>query len=284
MRFFIFLLVFGLYPLLAHAGSVEIVPRAIPAGGTALLRWNGETPALAVAKYNGRLLYLSPQASGAVALLGADIDAAAGSYPVSVTVSRASGEIETFQSFIEIRVASYPEERLTLPPSMVSPKAADILKRIGRERAVLKDLFSTSTPALLLDSVALPVRDPVSSPFGLRRILNGKPKSPHAGIDFRSPLGTPVHASASGEVVFSGELYYTGKTIILDHGQGLFSIYAHLDSLACSGGELLSQGDVLGKVGSSGRSTGPHLHWGVKLRGDRVDPMALMSLLAEEKP
>ncbi len=284
MRLWFFLTVFALIPLLADAGSVSIVPRAIPSGGAALLRWHGEPPARAVAKYNGRLLSLSPTASGAVALLGADIDAAPGRYPVLVTVTWSSGASETRQSFIEILASSYPEERLTLPASMVSPKDPAVVKRIGREWAMLKETFSVSTPGRFPGPLILPVEDPVSSPFGLKRILNGKPKSPHAGIDFRSPLGTPVHASAAAEVSFSGDLYYTGKTVILDHGQGLFSIYAHLDSLACSKGMSLERGDLLGRVGSSGRSTGPHLHWGVKLRGDRIDPMALMALLAEEIP
>jgi murein DD-endopeptidase MepM/ murein hydrolase activator NlpD len=123
----------------------------------------------------------------------------------------------------------------------------------------------------------------VSSPFGLRRILNGQPKSPHAGVDFRSPAGTAVRAAARGRVAFAGELYYTGRTVILDHGEGLFSLYAHLQTLACSPEAVLEAGTVLGTVGSTGRSTGPHLHWGVKLRGDRLDPLALTELLSGEK-
>jgi len=124
----------------------------------------------------------------------------------------------------------------------------------------------------------------VSSPFGLRRILNGKPRSPHSGVDFRSSRGTPIRSAAAGVAVFAGDLYYTGKTVVLDHGDGLYTLYAHLESIDCRTGERLKDGDIVGKVGSSGRSTGPHLHWGCKLRGDRIDPLALVNLFREEKP
>jgi murein DD-endopeptidase MepM/ murein hydrolase activator NlpD len=117
----------------------------------------------------------------------------------------------------------------------------------------------------------------------LRRVLNGQPRSPHAGIDFRSPRGTPVKASAPGVVAWVGDLYFTGLTVVVDHGGGLYTLYCHLDRIDCSAGQILTSHEILGRVGSTGRSTGAHLHWGVKLRGDRVDPLALTSLLNGKK-
>ncbi len=141
---------------------------------------------------------------------------------------------------------------------------------------MLSSLFADSASPPLWGGFRRPVDDPFGSTFGLRRILNGQPRAPHAGIDFRSPRGTPVRASGRGRVAFVGDLYFTGRTVILDHGAGLFSLYAHLERSRCRTGELLEGGAILGEVGSSGRSTGPHLHWGFKLRGDRIDPLALL--------
>jgi murein DD-endopeptidase MepM/ murein hydrolase activator NlpD len=264
-------------------GELSLEPPVIDNGGAALLRWSGETPSLAVARFNGRLYYLRAVPEGALALLGTDLELAAGSYPVAVTVVDRRGEARFFDRSLEVRQAPRPVERLTLPPAMVTPRDPAVLKRLEQERALLAELYARQTTPPLWDSFRTPVSDPVGSPFGLRRILNGQPKSPHAGVDFRSPAGTAVRAAARGRVAFAGELYYTGRTVILDHGAGLFSLYAHLQTLGCSPDAVLEAGAVLGTVGSTGRSTGPHLHWGVKLRGDRLDPLALTELLSGEK-
>jgi murein DD-endopeptidase MepM/ murein hydrolase activator NlpD len=280
MRWLLLLL---LLPALAWGGELSLKPPAIDNGGVALLQWAGETPSVAVARFNGRLYYLWPAPGGALTLLGTDLEQAAGNYPVEVTVVDPRGETQFFHLSLEIRQAVRAEERLTLPPEMVTPRDPAVLNRIEKERALLDELFARQTTPPLWESFTNPVSDPVGSPFGLRRILNGQPKSPHAGVDFRSPAGTAVRAAARGRVAFAGELYYSGQTVILDHGEGLFSLYAHLQTLGCGPGELIEAGTVLGTVGSTGRSTGPHLHWGVKLRGDRIDPLALTELLKGEK-
>jgi murein DD-endopeptidase MepM/ murein hydrolase activator NlpD len=280
MRWF---LLFLLLPALAWGGELSLKPPVIDNGGVALLRWAGETPSVAVAHFNGRLCYLWPVPGGALTLLGTDLELAAGNYPVEVTVVDPRGETQFFHLSLEVRQAVRAEERLTLPPEMVTPRDPAVLNRIAKERALLDEIFARQTTLRLWESFTYPVRDPVGSPFGLRRILNGQPKAPHAGVDFRSPAGTAVRAAARGKVAFAGELYYSGQTVILDHGEGLFSLYAHLQTLGCGPGEMIEAGAVLGTVGSTGRSTGPHLHWGVKLRGDRIDPLALTELLQGEK-
>jgi murein DD-endopeptidase MepM/ murein hydrolase activator NlpD len=278
----LFLLIL-LFPAQTLAGVLTLEPPVVDNGGVALLHWHGAPPSVAVARFNNRFYNLRSTPQGMLALLGTDLELAPGSYPVEVTVVNPRGEAESFHLRLEVRQAVRPEERLTLPPAKVTPSDPAVLKRIEKERALLADLFSRQQTPPLWESFAHPVTDPVGSPFGLRRILNGQPKSPHAGVDFRSPAGTPVRAAASGKVAFAGDLFYTGQTVILDHGEGLFSLYAHLQTIGCSPGELLDAGTVLGRVGSTGRSTGPHLHWGVKLRGDRVDPLALTELLGGEK-
>jgi murein DD-endopeptidase MepM/ murein hydrolase activator NlpD len=145
----------------------------------------------------------------------------------------------------------------------------------------LNEVFATRTTRLW-KTFARPVDGPVNSVFGKRRLLNGKPRSPHSGTDFRSPAGTPVLAMGTGRVVLTDELFYTGHTVVLDHGEGLFSLYGHLSKIEATAGELVDTGQLIGKVGSSGRSTGPHLHVTMRLLGERIDPMALLELFAAE--
>jgi murein DD-endopeptidase MepM/ murein hydrolase activator NlpD len=278
------LLFFLLFPASVSAAGLSLTPADVETGGVFLLRWEGASPSLAVARFNDRAIYLSPTAQGAIALLGTDVELAPGTYPIDAAVVDRLGRTSFQYAAITVRQASRSVERLSLPPAMVTPRDPAVLKRIGRERRVLSELFARRNRPVLWESFARPVSDPVSSPFGLRRILNGEPRSPHSGVDFRSPRGTPVRAAARGTATFVGDLYYTGRTVVLDHGEGLYTLYAHLETARCRPGQLLEAGEVLGRVGSSGRSTGPHLHWGGKLRGDRIDPMTLVELLREEKP
>lgn len=268
---------------LALVGTLYLSPPVVDPGGVALVTWEGEAPATAVARFSGRTYRFAVAAPGAVALIGTDLELSPGVYPVLVELTDEAGKTRKHRIRLAVRKAERPSEQLTLPPDMVAPTDPVVQRRIARERKELAALFSrTSTPSLW-QGFSRPVGDPVGSPFGLRRILNGKPGSPHAGVDFRSSMGTPVRAAGRGRTVFAGDLYFTGRTVILDHGEGLFSLYAHLQTTRGRQGQLVAEGEVIGEVGSTGRSTGPHLHWGMKLRGDRIDPLALVELLAGEK-
>jgi murein DD-endopeptidase MepM/ murein hydrolase activator NlpD len=118
----------------------------------------------------------------------------------------------------------------------------------------------------------------LSGAFGLNRIINGKQRSPHTGVDLKAEEGTPVLATNSGIVVLVDELFFTGKSVILDHGWGLYSMYFHLSEVSVKNGDRVDTGTMLGRVGSTGRSTGAHLHWGIKMNGARVDPFSLLRL------
>lgn len=117
-----------------------------------------------------------------------------------------------------------------------------------------------------------PVPGRQSSPFGLRRYFNGEPRNPHSGLDFAAPTGTPVKSPADGRVLLIGNFYFNGQTIFIDHGQGVITMFCHLSEIAYLPGDTVKRGDVVGKVGNTGRSTGPHLHWNVSLNNARVDP------------
>ncbi|OHB32760.1 MAG: hypothetical protein A2X84_06775 [Desulfuromonadaceae bacterium GWC2_58_13] len=277
----VFLLLFHLcLPLLAGAGELVIEPAVIAAGEVALIRWSDQGAMAGTVEFNGRVFTLDKTDHGGRALLGTDLDTAPGIYPIRV---RLAGSDLLVKGHLRVVLAQRPEERLTLPDAMVSPKDPAILKRIEREQVLLKSIFAQQSAGAVPGSFRLPVSDPIGSLFGMRRILNGQPRSPHAGIDFRSPRGAPVKASAAGVVAYVGDLYYTGLTAVVDHGGGLFTLYCHLGQLDCVAGQVLQPDEILGRVGSTGRSTGAHLHWGVKLRGDRIDPLALAALLNGKK-
>ncbi|MDW7712043.1 MAG: M23 family metallopeptidase [Deferrisomatales bacterium] len=175
----------------------------------------------------------------------------------------------------------YPEQRLTVRESMVTLSPED-QARAAREAARIRQVLSSRSPRRLWDGpVRIPVEGPVSSPFGVRRFYNDQPRGYHSGIDLAAPRGTPVGAAAAGVVALTGDFFYTGGSVFLDHGLGLLTGYFHLDSVEVNEGETVPAGGLLGRVGSTGRSTGPHLHWGVYLSGVRADPFTLVRAAGE---
>lgn len=171
----------------------------------------------------------------------------------------------------------YPEQHLRLAnPRHVEPNPDDV-ERIAREQRVIdgaRDRFSERQPDGI--DFAAPVRGRLSSPFGARRVLNGQPRNPHNGLDFAVPTGTPIAAPRDGTVAAVGDFFYTGHTVILDHGQGLTTMYCHLSVVSVKVGETLREGALIGKVGATGRATGPHLHWAVYFSNVPVDPTLVL--------
>jgi murein DD-endopeptidase MepM/ murein hydrolase activator NlpD len=177
---------------------------------------------------------------------------------------------------VTIAEREFPEERLGVAPKYVEPPK-EAQERLARERAELEAVYATRRPVPPPGSPFLrPVDGDQTSVFGTRRVFNGKPRSPHSGLDLRAASGTPVKSSGAGLVTLAMDLYYSGNTVIVDHGGGLFTIYAHLSKLQVRPGDRVRPGQVIGLSGATGRVTGPHLHWGAKI-GDRpFDPMALL--------
>lgn len=268
----------------ACAGGLTVTPASVVQGGVVTLRYAGERPTSARVNCFSKPLLLHPDSRGAVRLLGVDLATAPGEYRCSARVATSNGGVELLTIPLQVLPRSDQVERLSLPDAMVSPKAPETLERISRESVQLQNLYALESTPRFRDRFRLPVADQIGSRFGLRRILNGQPRSPHAGVDFRSPRGRKVHAPAPAVVVATGDYFFTGRTVVLDHGGGLISLYAHLESIAVAPGDEVVIDQKLGEVGSSGRATGAHLHWSVRLNEARVDPLALFEVFNGEKP
>jgi murein DD-endopeptidase MepM/ murein hydrolase activator NlpD len=175
----------------------------------------------------------------------------------------------------------FATRRLTVDDLYVEPPA-EVIARIQEETALLAALWEASVPERLwTGAFARPVPDPANSVFGSRSVFNGQPRSPHAGADFRSGAGTAVRAPNAGRVVLARDLYFSGHTVVIDHGLGLLSLFAHLSRIDVVVDAPVAAGQVIGLVGATGRVTGAHLHWAVRLNGARVDPLSLLALLGE---
>jgi murein DD-endopeptidase MepM/ murein hydrolase activator NlpD len=173
---------------------------------------------------------------------------------------------------VDVKPHRYAEQRLTVPQSQVTPNAQDTA-RYERERAHQNRIIATISPAapeaLLMRA---PVAGPRSSSFGLRRFFNGQPRNPHSGMDIAAPTGTPVIAPLASTVIDTGDYFFNGGTVWLDHGAGLLSMMCHLSRIDVKVGDVLRAGDAFAAVGATGRVTGPHLHWSVSLNRAMVDP------------
>lgn len=179
------------------------------------------------------------------------------------------------EAVIEVDDRVFPEQRLTVAPGMASPPRS-VQDRIAREAAQMRAVLNrVSDVNHLRLPLVRPVPGAVSSAYGLRRFFNNQPRNPHRGLDFRAALGDPIAATGSGRVVLTAEHYYAGRCVCVDHGWGVYSLYMHLDEIAVREGQLVAAGDVLGRVGQTGRVTGPHVHFGLSIVGLAVDPTPL---------
>jgi murein DD-endopeptidase MepM/ murein hydrolase activator NlpD len=243
-------------------GSIVLVE--IAAGGAVTATWKGRPVALwrAGAKAPFR------------ALIGVDLEQAPVAAPLIVRSGGAECRID-----LAVQAGDFPERHLTVARRYVEPSAKD-LARAAREAERLEAIFTSTSPdRLWRGSFRLPI-DGVepSSSFGQRRVLNDERRSQHAGVDFGAPAGAPVHATQRGRVALASSLFWSGKTVVVDHGLGLYSFYGHLSAIAVREGQVVVKGTVLGRVGATGRATGPHLHWSARLGSARVNPLDLIAL------
>jgi murein DD-endopeptidase MepM/ murein hydrolase activator NlpD len=213
-------------------------------------------------------------------LLGVDLEKAPGEYELRVTGQTASGEKISCSEMVAVQKGQFATEKLQVEKQFVEPSPEQV-KRANEERQRLRDIFDRVTPERLWDgSFRIPLDGVTTgSNFGKRRILNGNPGSPHSGIDLPGATGTPVHAAQNGRVALADGLFFSGNTVVVDHGLGIYTLYAHLSEIDVKTGDTLGTGDVLGKVGATGRVTGPHLHWGLTVERARVNPLLLVKLL-----
>jgi len=209
-------------------------------------------------------------------LVGIDLRLAPGAYPLKVEVSSPGNSPLTRRTTMKVVDKDYGVQRLTLPKKMVTLDSAT-LERVKKEGAKFSRLWYKQNPRRYWrGNFVRPVPGKLNTPFGLRRILNGEPRSPHSGVDLRAAEGEPIRAVNHGKIVLVGDFYFHGKAVVIDHGWGLYSMYFHLSQLNVAKGDFVGKNAVIGLAGSTGRATGPHLHWGVRLGGARVDPFALL--------
>lgn len=210
---------------------------------------------------------------GWTAIVGISLDSDASS-PLQVTIERAGQASET--ASLELREATYRVQRLNVDRKYVDP-GQEALDRIFAERKII-DAALTNWRRHEPEGVTLqpPVAGPQSSSFGSRRIFNDQPRSPHKGMDIAAVTGTPIESPLAGVVTATGDFYFNGNTVIVDHGQGYISLYCHLSEIDVAEGQAVSTGELLGKVGATGRVTGAHLHFATYLNGTAVDPALLL--------
>jgi len=263
MRFALTLLLCLTLPAHAEGFLTRLLNKPVP-GGVAVVELGNDASAPKV-RYDGKpVLVVREDDQRWIAIVGIPLTVKAGQQSLDI-----DGQVHSFH----VEPRTYREQRITLKNKRQVNPNPDDLKRIEREldeqtRAYRQ--FSPRQPSnLLFDR---PVNGPLSSPFGLRRFFNGEERNPHSGLDFAAPAGTPIKSPAAGKVILTGNYFFNGKTVFVDHGQGLISMFCHLSQIDVKLGEELSRGAVLGQVGATGRATGPHLHWNVSLNDARIDP------------
>jgi murein DD-endopeptidase MepM/ murein hydrolase activator NlpD len=252
----------------AHAALPDAA--AVP-GGVAIVEL-GAAAGRPSASYAGKPVMVLPRPDRAgawIALVGIAL-AADPKQRQAIAVRSADGRTREVAFALERK--QYAEQRLSVAPKHVELSPED-LARYERERVHLAEVLRTFTPR---DPATLrlvqPTPGPRSSSFGLRRVFNGQSRNPHSGMDIAAPNGTPVLSAAAGEVIDSGDYFFNGNTVIVDHGLGLLTLYCHLSAIDTVRGAKLEAGALLGQVGATGRATGPHLHFSVYLNATPVDP------------
>jgi len=247
------------------------LPRHEPVpGGVAVIALKSQSPQAPVAHFGKQRVMVLKHNDQWYAIVGIPLTEKTGAHELHVD----NAALLRF----EVRAKEYETQRITIKDKRKVEPNADDLRRIGKEKQRITAAFRSWSADI---TTQLPLQRPVageqSSAFGLRRIFNGKPRKPHSGLDIAAPRGTPVLAPTDGIVVNIGEYFFNGNSVFIEHGQGLVTMYCHLDTIGVQEGQQIRRGERIGTVGSTGRVTGPHLHWSVSLNDARIDPVLLMA-------
>jgi murein DD-endopeptidase MepM/ murein hydrolase activator NlpD len=214
-----------------------------------------------------------------VAIVGVDLDSRPGDHAVDVTFRYEGGRTRVITEPVIVNAGAYPTTRLQVEERYVELSPED-QARADREGAETSAIYDTFTPERYwTEAFEIPVRGAKDGRnFGHRRVFNDQPRAPHSGADLRATTGTPIYAANRGRVVLAKDLFYSGNAVFIDHGYGLYTTYLHLSKIDVAVGDIVDRGEQLGLAGATGRVTGPHLHWGVRLLDARVDPFSLVRL------
>jgi hypothetical protein len=257
--------------------------RALQPGEAVVLSVSSQSPLVAVdaTAFGQRVAFFPGDRPGEwQALVGIDLDTPPGVARVAVTARSGDGATLTTVHSLAVVARAFPTRRLRVDPRFVTPPAS-ALPRIQLEQKRLAALLAVVTPERIWNGpFAPPIDGAAGSNFGARSVFNGTNLTPHRGADFAAPLGAPVRSPNAGRVVLAEDLYYSGTTVVLDHGLGVFSLLAHLSRLDVRSGGVVARGEVVGAVGATGRATGPHLHWTLRIGKAAVDPLSVVAVTA----
>ncbi len=257
--------------LVSNKAALAFPEQSLVPGGIALLKISSYKPDTKV-YFNNKRIAVFPYQDSWIAMAGIGLSSKPGDYEFSI--KRADGL--SLNSKVTVKYKKYEEQHLTIKNKRkVNPDANDN-KRIvseSKRKKKAKKQYSEITPNV---DFIWPVTGRISSIFGLRRFFNEQERRPHSGLDIAAAEGTPIKATADGTVIDSGDFFFSGNMIYLDHGQGIISLYAHLSELAVRPGDVVKQGDIIGKVGQTGRVTGPHLHFAVISNETLIDPLFML--------
>jgi len=269
-------------PVRASELTLHLAPDRVKQGGVSMLSIEARAPLRALRVWvAGREIGVPSRddRSRVAMLIGIDLEQPPGPVDVRVEATDALGQPLRGKRALRVLDAHYPVQHLTVPRPFVELDAA-ALERVTHEKVALDRLWGVARPDRLWRE---PFRVPLDGAgpgwgFGVRRVINGEPRSPHTGTDYSASPGTPVLAANGGIVVLVADHFFAGTSVVLDHGHGLFTMYFHLQESLVREGQHVDRGEAIARVGSSGRATGPHLHWGARLHGARIDPQDLLQI------
>jgi murein DD-endopeptidase MepM/ murein hydrolase activator NlpD len=266
-------------PYLVHAGTARqpeiILEPNTPGPGDILTVTVKSADAPVEGKFRDKKIYFNPSKDSFKAVIGIDLFTEPGTYNLDVSVNGTM-----LSRAVKVIKKAYPVQRLTLPKDMVelSPETE---ARVEREQLKMEAIWPKETEREWAGDFINPRQGKIVTKFGVRRVINKMPKSPHSGVDVEAKEGEQVRAPNNGVAVLIDEQFFSGKSLIIDHGQGIFTMFFHLSKVLVAPGQQVKKGDVIALVGSTGRSTGAHLHWGVRMQGARVNPLELIRLRLE---
>jgi murein DD-endopeptidase MepM/ murein hydrolase activator NlpD len=270
---------------MADAGLLSLMLASLAAAqGQVVELVYPDEPGLAAvaASWEGLEVPLTKRGDTWLALIGVDLDAKAGEHAAQVTFRYADGRTRSHREPVAVSAKQYPTTELKVEDKYVelSPEDDARARAEGQETA---DIYARVTPEMYWSE---PFAPPIPGAkdgrnFGHRRVFNGQPRAPHSGADLRAATGTPIYAANRGRVVLAKNLFYSGNAVFIDHGLGLYTTYLHFSEIKVKPGDMVERGQLIGLAGATGRVTGPHLHWGVRVADARVDPFSLLRLAAE---
>ena len=231
------------------------------------------------ARWEGHRVPFVRRGAAWVAVVGVDLDAKPGAHAAELTFRYDDGHTRTASETVTVQRQQFLTTKLTVEDRYVELSDEDAA-RASDEARETGAIYATLTPERYWDEPFLaPIRGAKDGRnFGHRRVFNGQPRAPHSGADLKADVGTPVYAANRGRVVLAKDLFYSGNAVFVDHGLGLYTIYLHLSKIEVAPGAIVERGQRLGLAGATGRVTGPHLHWGVRIVDARVDPFSLLRL------